>query len=153
MKCHGLVQCYFPWTAKRYNNQVLAFTKELGPPLARVLSVDQAFRESEYLYVCKYWYQSVLITEKRFNMIVYIYKRDHSDLKRFISLLKMWLVLKRKFVLLGVAHFEKAFIYQIKNSPVGVISLSEGETKPCIIEHCLLNKNRLTFKQMTAFNG
>ena len=29
MKAHDLVQCYFPWTAQRYYNQVLAFTKRL----------------------------------------------------------------------------------------------------------------------------
>ena len=35
MKGHGLVQCYFPWIAQRYNNQVLVFTKAWS-----TLSVD-----------------------------------------------------------------------------------------------------------------
>ena len=49
MKGNGLVQCFFPWTAERFYNQVLAFSKKLGLPLANivcVLSIDQAFCES-----------------------------------------------------------------------------------------------------------
>ena len=51
MKGHEVVQCYFPWTAQRYYNQVLAFTeikKKLAQRLAfcferrqSVLSIDQ----------------------------------------------------------------------------------------------------------------
>ena len=40
MKGHGLVQCYFPSTAQRYYNQILAFKNKFG------LRVGQAFCES-----------------------------------------------------------------------------------------------------------
>ena len=44
MKDHGLVQCYFPWTAQHYN-QVLAFIKKAWSTLSTqcALSLDQAF--------------------------------------------------------------------------------------------------------------
>ena len=37
MKGHGLVQCYFPCTAQRYYNQVLAFINKLSLRIAHIL--------------------------------------------------------------------------------------------------------------------